>query len=72
MNSLTSTNICLSISGNPYSVGSLTSPAGASMRSEDPDEKKYLAKVKELQKYIEPLKRMIRRIENEDGTFKIS
>ena len=33
----------------------------------NPEEKQYLAKLKELQKYIDPLKLMIRRTENDDG-----
>ena len=61
-----SPNAPLNTPGNPYSVGSLTSPAGitAPPAGSELEERMYLEKLKELQKYIEPLRRMIRRIEH--------
>ena len=59
---------CLA-AGNPASVASpatgsrLTAGAAAST-----DEQAYLDKWKQLQKYIEPLKRMINKINKDEGT----
>ena len=58
-------NLCplLGNPNNPSSVGSALSPAGRNPE----EEKLYLEKLKHLQKYVEPLRRMIARIEKEDG-----
>ncbi len=50
--------ICL---GNPASVGAVGTSRGMS------EEQAYLEKWRQLQKYIEPLKRMINRIDKDEG-----
>ena len=52
----------LNTPGNPNSVA--PSPGSRT----DTDEQTYLEKWKQLQKYIEPLKRMINRIDKDEGT----
>ena len=48
------------MTGNPASVGS-------SARLSTSEEQAYLEKWKQLQKYVEPLKRMINRIDKDEG-----
>ena len=48
----------------------MASPAGG-QRADD-EEKRYLEKLKQLQKYVDPLKRMIKRIETDEGEWSIS
>ena len=54
-------------------MGPLPSPAqGTNLpqlqptKADDPEERRYLEKLKQLSKYVEPLKRMIRRIEHDE------
>ena len=47
---------------NPGNPGSVPSPA-----SQTADEQAYLEKLKQLSKYIDPLKRMIKKTEKQDG-----
>ena len=54
-----------SVAGNPASTGPVPSPAVGSK----PDEVKYLQKLQQLQKYVEPVKRMIAKIEKEEGRW---
>ena len=46
--------------GNPGSVSS-------SVRMSNSEEQAYLEKWKQLQKYVEPLKRMINKIDKDEG-----
>ena len=50
--------------GNPSSAGAGASPAPVSRTAE---EQAYMDKWRQLQKYIEPLKRMINRINEDEG-----
>jgi len=52
--------VCFASPGNPASVG----PASRLANSE---EQAYLEKWKQLQKYVEPLKRMINKIDKDEG-----
>ncbi len=52
------------ISGNPSSIGPAPSPQASHTNAE---EQAYLDKLKQLRKYIEPLKRMVAKIEKEEG-----
>ena len=52
---------CCRVSGNPGSVGS-------SVRMASSEEQAYLEKWKQLQKYVEPLKRMINKIDKDEGS----
>jgi len=49
------------VSGNPGSVSSL-------VRMGNSEEQAYLEKWKQLQKYVEPLKRMINKIDKDEGS----
>jgi len=49
------------VSGNPGS-------AGPSVRMGSSEEQAYLEKWKQLQKYVEPLKRMINKIDKDEGS----
>ena len=53
--------LTLYILGNP---GSAPSPA-----SQSADEQAYLEKLKHLSKYVEPLRRMMKKTEQQDGTM---
>ena len=48
--------------GNPGSVGTAS-------RLGNSEEQAYLEKWKQLQKYVEPLKRMINKIDKDEGSF---
>jgi len=48
------------VPGNPGSVG-------AASRMGNSEEQAYLEKWKQLQKYVEPLKRMINKIDKDEG-----
>ncbi len=52
------------ILGNPSSIGPAPSPQASHTNAE---EQAYLDKLKQLRKYIEPLKRMVAKIEKEEG-----
>ena len=57
----------MSMVGGPMSNQSIATPQqGESVHDQRQDEQAYLEKVKQLGKYIEPLRRMIARIGNED------
>jgi hypothetical protein len=47
--------------------GSQVSPAGMMVSSTTPDDQLYADKLKQLQKFVEPLRRMIARMENGNG-----
>jgi len=55
------------VTGNPMSMSS-SSRASASHLSAS-DEQAYLEKWKQLQKYVEPLKRMISKIDKDEGSL---
>ena len=55
----------LFIAGNPSSIGPAPSPQ--SSQTTNAEEQAYLDKLKQLRKYIEPLKRMVAKIEKEEG-----
>ena len=58
------------ISGNPGSVGSVGGSVGSvgpAVKLSPAEEHAYLEKWKQLQKYIDPLKRMINRIDKDEG-----
>jgi len=52
------------VAGNPGSVGATT-------RLGNGEEQAYLEKWKQLQKYVEPLKRMINKIDKDEGKVKL-
>jgi len=53
------------VAGNPGS-------AGVASRLGNGEEQAYLEKWKQLQKYVEPLKRMINKIDKDEGEVKMS
>jgi len=56
--------------GNPGSVGGVS--VGSSMRLSAAEDHEYMEKWKQLQKYIDPLKRMINKIDKDEGITTMS